>query len=50
MEELKLEKIDSNKETDITVLDKNSLLKVYINSYIEKIIISRTGGIEIVEV
>ena len=36
VEELKLEKIDSNKEIDITVLDENSLLKVYVNGYIEK--------------
>ena len=39
VEELKLEKTDSKKETYITLLDENSLLKLYVDSYIDKIIV-----------
>lgn len=49
LEELKSEKIDSRKETDIDVLDEEGLLKAYVRSLIDKIIISRSGEIEIVE-
>lgn len=47
LEELKSEKIDSNKEFDSSSLDENNLLKVYVNSSIDRIVISRTGEIEI---
>lgn len=50
LEELKLKKIDSKKETDIDVLDEEGLLKVYVRSLIDKIIVSRSGEIEIVEI
>ena len=49
LEELKSEKIDSRKETDIDVLDEEGLLKAYVRSLIYKIIVSRSGEIEIVE-
>ena len=49
LEELKSEKIDSKKETDIAVLDEEGLLKAYVRSLIDKIIVSRSGEIEIVE-
>ena len=50
MEELKSEKIDSRKEMDITVLDEDGLLKAYVDNKIDKIIVSRSGEIEIVEI
>ncbi|SFE35602.1 recombinase family protein [Peptostreptococcus sp. D1] len=50
LEELKSEKIDSRKETDIAILDEEDLLKAYVDSSIDKIIASRTGKIEIVEI
>lgn len=50
LEELKTKKIDSKKETDIAVLDGEGLLKVYVRSLIDKIIVSRSGEIEIVEI
>ena len=50
LEELKSEKIDPRKETDITVLDEESLLKAYLDNKIDKIIVSRSGEIEIVEI
>lgn len=49
LEELKPKKIDSKKETDIAVLDEEGLLKAYVRSLIDKIIVSRSGEIEIVE-
>ena len=49
LEELKSEKIDPRKETDITVLDEESLLKAYLDNKIDKIIVSRSGEIEILE-
>lgn len=49
LEELKSEKIDSRKETDIAVLDEEGLLKAYVDDSIDKIIVSRSGEIEIVE-
>ncbi|MFS6251963.1 recombinase family protein [Streptococcus agalactiae] len=49
LEELKSEKIDSRKETDIAVLDEEGLMKAYVRSLIDKIIVSRSGEIEIVE-
>lgn len=50
LEELKSEKIDSKKEMDIAVLDEDGLLKVYVDGSIDKIIVSRSGEIEIVEI
>lgn len=50
LEELKSEKIDSKKEMDISVLDEDGLLKVYVDGSIDKIIVSRSGEIEIVEI
>ncbi|MGS0852239.1 recombinase family protein [Streptococcus pneumoniae] len=49
LEELKSEKIDSRKETDIAVLDEEGLLKAYVDGSIDKIIVSRSGEIEIME-
>ena len=49
LEELKSEKIDPRKETDITVLDEESLLKAYLDNKIDKIVVSRSGEIEIME-
>ena len=49
MKELKSEKIDLNKEFDGNSLDKNNLLKAYVDSSIDKIFISRSGEIEIME-
>ena len=34
---------------DIVILDEEGLLKVYLKSLIDKIIVSRSGEIEIVE-
>lgn len=42
--------VNSEKETDITVLDEDSLLKAYVRSLIDKIIVLRFGKIEIVEI
>ena len=50
LEEVKSEKIDSKKEFDGNSLDENNLLKAYVDSTIDKIIVSRGGEIEIVEV
>lgn len=50
LEELKSEKIDLKKETDIAVLDEEGLLKVYVRSLIDKMIVSRSGETEIVEI
>lgn len=41
---------NSNTEFDITVLDEKDLLKDYVRSFIDKIIVSRTEEIEIVEI
>ncbi|MCK4041936.1 recombinase family protein [Streptococcus suis] len=49
LEELKSEKIDSKKEFDANSSDENSLFKAYVDDSIDKIIVSRTGEIEIVE-
>ncbi|CAL7880338.1 Recombinase [Fusobacterium necrophorum subsp. funduliforme] len=50
LEEVKSEKIDCKKEFDGNSLDENNLLKAYVDSTIDKIIVSRTGEIEIIEV
>ena len=50
LEEVKSKKIDSKKEFASNSLDENNLLKAYVDSSIDKIIVSRTGEIEIVEV
>lgn len=50
LEEVKSEAIDSKKEFDSNSLDENNLLKSYVDSSIDKIIVSRTGEIEIIEV
>lgn len=50
LEEVKSKKIDSKKEFAGNSLDENNLLKVYVDSSIDKIIVSRTGEIEIIEV
>ena len=50
LEEVKSKKIDSKKEFAGNSLDENNLLKAYVDSSIDKIIVSRTGEIEIVEV
>ncbi len=49
LKELKSEKIDLKKEFDGNSLDKNNLLKSYVDSSIDKIVVSRSGEIEIVE-
>lgn len=49
LKEFKYDIANSKKETDITVLDEEGLLKVYVKSLIDKIIVSRSGEIEIVE-
>ena len=50
LEEVKSEKIDSKKEFDGNSLDENNLLKAYVDSTIDKIIVSRTEEVEIIEV
>ena len=50
LEEVKSHNIDSKKEFDGNFSDENNLLKAYVDSSIDKIIVSRTGEIEIVEV
>ena len=50
LEEVKSKKIDSKKEFSSNSLDENNLLKAYVDSSIDKIIVSRTGEIEIIEV
>lgn len=50
LEEVKSKKIDSKKEFASNSLDENNLLKAYVDSLIDKIIVSRTGEIEIIEV
>lgn len=50
LEEVKSKKIDSKKEFASNSLDENNLLKAYVDSSIDKIIVSRTGEIEIIEV
>lgn len=42
--------VNSEKATDITVLDEENLLKAYVDNKIDKIIVSRSGEIEIVEI
>ncbi len=49
LETLKSEEIASKKEFDAHSLDENNLLKAYVDSTIDKIIVSRSGEIEIVE-
>ena len=49
LKELKSEKVDLKKEFDGNSLDKNNLLKSYVDSSIDKIVVSRSGEIEIVE-
>ena len=49
LEEVKSEKIDSKKEFDGNSLDENNLLKAYVDSSIDKIIVSRSGEIRIIE-
>ena len=50
LEEVKSKKIDSKKEFASNSSDENNLLKAYVDSSIDKIIVSRTGEIEIIEV
>ena len=50
LEEVKSKKIDSKKEFASNSLDENNLLKAYVDSSIDKIIVSITGEIEIIEV
>ena len=50
LEEVKSHNIDSKKEFDGNFSDENNLLKAYVDSSIDKIIVSRTGKIEIIEV
>lgn len=50
LEEVKSHNIDSKKEFAGNSLDENNLLKAYVDSSIDKIIVSRSGEIEIVEV
>lgn len=50
LEEFKSDIFNPKKKTDITVLDEEGLLKVYVRSLIDKIIVSRSGEIEIVEI
>lgn len=50
LEEIKSHNIDSKKEFAGNFLDENNLLKAYVDSSIDKIIVSRTREIEIVEV
>ena len=42
--------VNSEKATDITVLDEENLLKAYVDNKIDKIIVSRSGEIEIVDI
>ncbi|MHA2666034.1 recombinase family protein [Streptococcus agalactiae] len=49
LEEVKSKKIDSKKEFAGNSLDENNLLKAYVDSSIDKIIVSRSGEIEIME-
>ena len=50
LEEFKSNIVNSEKETtDITILNEEGLLKAYVDSLIDKIIVSRTGEIEIME-
>ena len=49
LEEVKSKKIDSKKEFAGNSLDENNLLKAYVDSSIDKIIVSRSGEIEIIE-
>ncbi len=41
--------VNSEKSTNITVLDEENLLKAYVYNKIDKIIVSRSGEIEITE-
>ncbi len=49
LEEFKTDIVNSKKETDIAVLDEKGLLKAYVDDSIDKIIMSRSGEIEIME-
>lgn len=49
LDEFKSDIVNSNKEFNANSLDENSLLKAYVDDSIAKIIVSRTGEIEIVE-
>ena len=49
LEEFKTDIVNSKKETDIAVLDEKGLLKAYVDGSIDKIIVSRSGEIEIME-
>lgn len=50
IDEFKSDIVNSEQETDSTVLDEEGLLKAYVNNSIDKIIVSRAGEIEIVKV
>ena len=50
LKKIKSEKIDLKKKFDGNFLDKNNLLKAYVDNKIDKIIVSRSGEIEIVEI
>lgn len=50
IDEFKSDIVNSEQETDSTVLDEESLLKAYVNNSIDKIIVSRAGEIEIAKI
>ncbi len=50
IEEFKSDIVNSEQEGDITVLDEEGLLKAYVDNTIDRIIVSRTGEIEIIEI
>ena len=50
LEEFKSDIFNPKKKTDITVLDEEDLLKAYVDGSIDKIIVSRSGEIEIIEI
>lgn len=49
MEEIRSHNIDLKKEFDRNFLDENNLLRAYVDSSIDKIIVSRGGEIEIMD-
>ena len=49
LEEVKSDKSYSHKEFNANSLDEDSLLKAYVDSCIDRIIVSRSGKIEIIE-
>ena len=50
LDEFQSDIVNSEQETDSTVLNEEGLLKAYVDNMIDKIIVSRAGEIEIAKI